>query len=131
LLLQQWGLVGGAIAAGATTLMDEAGLLIVTFHRFRVRARDLLLGNWRCVLATAVMASSVLAMQYERGTLAGSHRAGIHDMALDVALGMVSYAGTLLLAWVAAGRPRGAEAYAIEVAQQARRTMFVRRGWAR
>jgi hypothetical protein len=83
------------------------------------------------VLATAVMAATVLAMQYERGTLTGAHLAGLHSMAWDVAVGAVSYAATLTLAWLAAGRPRGAEAYAIEVAQQARRTMFARRGWAR
>ncbi len=61
-LVNSMGLLGAALAAGATSAIDDLALLLLTFRRFKVRAMDLLLSNWRCFVATASMAVTVLTI---------------------------------------------------------------------
>jgi hypothetical protein len=106
-------------------------MLLATFRRFRLRAVDLLLSNWRCGLASVAMTAAVLAVQYYQGTLPGGARAGFGNMAFDVLAGAASYTTVLLAAWLAAGQPRGAETYVMDVMRQAMRVLRARRGLIR
>ncbi len=128
ILVRQLGLVGGALAAVASILIEEAGFLLVTFRRFRLRAIDLLLSNWRCGVASAAMAATVLAVQYQQGTLHGGVHVGLGGLSIDVVAGAVSYTVVLLAAWLACGRPSGAETYLIDILRQGRRMARARRG---
>jgi O-antigen/teichoic acid export membrane protein len=130
-LVSRFGLIGGAFAAVASVLIEEAGMLLATFRRFRLRAVDLLLSNWRCGLASVAMTAAVLAVQYYQGTLPGGARAGFGNMAFDVLAGAASYTTVLLAAWLAAGQPRGAETYVMDVMRQAMRVLRARRGLIR
>ncbi len=130
-LVSQIGIVGGALAAAASSVVEEVSFLVTTFRRFRLRARDLLLSNWRCAIAATGMAGAVLGLQFWRGTLGGDVPAGLSDLALDVVTGVVCYAMLLLAAWLVSGRPRSAETYAIDVLRQAGRGLLVRWGLAR
>jgi lipopolysaccharide exporter len=125
-LVPQFGLLGAAYGVAATGLIEEVIYLIVTFRHTKLHARDLALGVWRPALATCVMTLVLLA--------AGLHRplvdAGvIWSSLLLVATGLIGalvYGATLLLAWVAAGRPRGAESYVLAMVGRAVKWPFGR-----
>ncbi len=99
-LVSRFGLIGGALAAVVSVLIEEAGLLLATFRRFKLRAVDLLASNWRCGLASVAMAAAVLVVQSWQGTLRGGVPAGAGGLAVDVLAGAVSYTIALLAAWL-------------------------------
>jgi O-antigen/teichoic acid export membrane protein len=118
-LVPRFGLIGAASGVAAIGLIEEVFYLVITFRHTGLRARDLAFGVWRPALATGVMVLVLLA--------AGLHQPGAdeglvwHAMQLagTVLLGAVVYGATLLLAWIASGRPRGAETYVLGMARQA------------
>ena len=126
-LVSRFGLIGGALAAVVSVLIEEAGLLLATFRRFKLRAVDLLASNWRCGLASVAMAAAVLVVQSWQGTLRGGVPAGAGGLAVDVLAGAVSYTIALLAAWLAVGQPPGAETYVRDVMRQALRGLRARR----
>lgn len=109
LLIRQFGLVGGAIAVALGMLLEHTGYVVDTCRRFGVQFSDLLRSTWRCLLATAAMAATLMSTGLGWQTAAGSRWESAWTLAAAVAIGLVSYAGTLLALWITAGRPPGAE----------------------
>ena len=109
-LVPPFGLIGAAAAAAASTLMEQAIYIIVTFRTFHVRIRDLLGHVWRSLLATAamvgVLATTGLAFS---PSLYLVLRPGVHLLIAGI-VGSFTYAAIILLSWRASGRPPGAEA---------------------
>jgi lipopolysaccharide exporter len=122
-----FGVIGAASGVAAVGLVQEAIYLIVTFRHTGLHARDLALGVWRPALAAGVMSLVVLAAGVyqplaDMGVIWSSLR-----LAATALLGAMVYGATLWLAWLAAGRPRGAESYVLEMAGQALRRWSVRK----
>jgi O-antigen/teichoic acid export membrane protein len=117
------GLMGAALTVGVCVLLEEAIYLVVTFGRFHLRAVLLLHHAWRPLLATAVMEAVLVLDGALRWDMEGQTS---FDLGLRVGgmvgLGVVAYGVTLLLAWIAAGRPQGAETYLLSTVRRAMRT---------
>ena len=125
-LVPAFGLIGAASGVAAVALIDEAIYLVVTFRHTGLRARDLATGVWRPALATGVMWLVLLAAGLPQPLAdAGVIWAGLR-LAATALFGAVIYGGTLLLAWLAAGRPKGAETYVLALTGQAWRHCFGR-----
>ena len=117
-LVVGFGLVGGAIAVAVSLTIEQGLYLDVTRRRLGVRVADLARGAWRAMLATVVM-GAVLAgcglgwTHADGGMLEAARLAGFATL-----IGAAVYALTLLAAWIASGRPDGAESDAIGLAQR-------------
>lgn len=118
-LVPRYGLIGAAAGIMVTMLFDELVYLIVTFRHARLRARDLVPGLWRPILATSAMALILLAFgRFEPFADAGLIARSLH-LATMVLFGCAVYGATLLLTWFAAGRPIGAESHTLTLARDA------------
>jgi O-antigen/teichoic acid export membrane protein len=124
-LVTRFGLLGGALAAATSSILDEIMYLFVTFRRFHVSATTLLYSNWRCLFGVTIMTITVLLTErWCRG--ADQLPVGSTGMVLEAFVGVVSYATVVLVAWLAAGRPPGAEYYALGVLRAAGRSLLAR-----
>lgn len=123
LVLVPWlGILGAAIAVGICAAVEEAIYLTVTFRRFRLRFITLMRQTWRPVLATAVMAACLWLEGGRLGTTAETPWALGTRIALMVAAGVVLYGAALFAAWLASGRPGGAEVYLLATARRVMRS---------
>ncbi len=98
------GLLGAAIGAGLAIVAEQAMYVARTCRHFGLRLRDLAKELWRVLAACTMMAAVLQACGY--GWASGP-QAG--DIVLPIGIGMISYVGVLSAAWLAAGRPAGAE----------------------
>lgn len=72
-----------------------------------------LAGLWRPAIASMIMALAVLLARHE--LLAGPPAVGsLGQLLIAVPVGVLTYAGALLVLWVLAGRPAGAESLLLE-----------------
>ena len=117
-LVPRFGLLGAAAGVAVIALVEEVYYLVITFRHTGLRPRDLALGLWRPALAAGVMALVLLAGGLDR-PVEGGLVWNIVGLGGTVLLGGLVYGGTLLLAWLASGRPRGAETYVLGMARQA------------
>jgi PST family polysaccharide transporter len=114
-----FGLIGAAVAVAATALVDETIYLIVTFRRTGLRARDLALNIWRPTLATGGMVLALLTTGLTEPALDASGVSSGLSLAATVLIGALVFGAVLLVTWLAAGRPRGAETYLLSIAGEA------------
>ena len=112
------GLIGAAVAVAITAMVDEVIYLVVTFRRASLHASDLAMILWRPALATGGMALAVYATGLTQPPAEGIGANGGFLLAAIVLLGALVYSVLLLLAWLASGRPRGAETYLLSAATQ-------------
>ena len=117
-LVPTFGLMGAVYGLAATGLIEEVIYLIITFRHTRLRPRDLALGLWRPSLATAVMAIVLLGAGLDQPLPDVAAMWRTLHLAGTALLGALVYSTTLLVAWLAAGRPRGAETYFLGLAGQ-------------
>ena len=117
-LIRPYGLLGAATAAAACIASEEILFLIVTFRRFQLSPLDLLASTWRCLLASAAMATVLVWEGFGWAPAAASTAGVLRTLALGASSGATTYTLTLLLAWWCVGRPRGAETYVMEVLRQ-------------
>jgi lipopolysaccharide exporter len=117
-LIDRFGLVGVGFAVAIVAIVEEICYLFVTFRRFGLRPTDLFRNNWRTALATGLMASAVVFL---KRTL-GMDATFLHLFG-QIAAGAVVYTAALLAAWLAAGRPRGAESVILNVIREAIRSL--------
>ena len=113
-----FGLIGAAAAVAVTALVDETIYLIVTFRRVGLRARDLVLNIWRPTLATGGMALALLTIGLTEPALDASITSSGLLLAATVLIGALVFGAIELLAWLASGRPRGAETYVLALTGQ-------------
>jgi lipopolysaccharide exporter len=113
-----FGLIGAAAAVAVTALADETIYLVVTFRRTGLRARDLARIIWRPALATGGMALALLTTDLTQPSVGESDVTSGMLLVATVLLGALVFGVVLLLAWLAAGRPRGAETYLLSMAGQ-------------
>lgn len=116
-----FGLIGAAAAVAVTATVDEVVYLVVTFRRVGLRALDLALIIWRPALATGGMVLVLLTTGLTQPSVGAGLGWSLLLLGATVLLGAVVFGVVLLLAWLAAGRPRGAETYLLSMAGQAMR----------
>jgi lipopolysaccharide exporter len=122
IVLLSWiGVLGAAVAVTASIFVEDALYIGLTFRRFGVRAAGLLGRVWRGLLAAACMAAALVQTGSGWTPATGGPAELAVQLAEAVALGGVVYVGVLLLAWLASGRPQGAEADAIAMLGRLRR----------
>jgi lipopolysaccharide exporter len=107
--IDRLGLFGGALAAALAIVAEQGLYVLLAIRNFALRPGDLLRHTWRCLLATAVMAAVLLYTDLGQHTAAPEAGALAQQLAVAVAVGVVTYGVVLLAAWLAAGRPPGAE----------------------
>lgn len=119
-LVPSFGILGAGIAVGICGFAEEIIYLTVTFRRLHLRAIALIHNTWRPLLATAAMAALLLWTGTARPDAAavGPWLLASH-IVVAITLGAAAYSGSLLLAWLAAGRPSGAETYVLNTARRA------------
>jgi lipopolysaccharide exporter len=108
-LIDRMGLYGAALAAAIAIAVEQSLYVVLTVRHFAVRPADLFRHTWRCLLATAAMAAVLLRSGLGGHTAAPEAGALAQQLVLAVLVGMATYTAVLLAAWLAAGRPPGAE----------------------
>ncbi|HEX4261096.1 MAG TPA: oligosaccharide flippase family protein [Acetobacteraceae bacterium] len=130
ILALHFGLVGAA--AGATiSIAGEQALFVASMSRgFGLRASHLLADVWRPLLGVGVMACVLVGsgLGWSGGPGTMLHIAG--RLALGSTVGAATFGAVVLLAWVATGRPDGAERDLLELGRRIRRRL-VRLVWRR
>lgn len=114
-LLVPYGMMGAAAAAAGCIAVEETLFIVVTFRRFHLRAMDLLRGIWRSLLATAAMAIVLVWEGVGWAPIPPDSSAMVYDLLLGFASGAATFTVVLLLAWLASGRPRGAETLVLDM----------------
>jgi O-antigen/teichoic acid export membrane protein len=109
-LIPLWGLTGAALAAAGAILVEQALTVGMALRRFRVGIGAFLGVVWRPAVASAGMA--VVLWGLGVGWTSGG---GVAALVYGVLAGAAAYGGVLLVVWIAAGRPRGAEADVLSV----------------
>jgi O-antigen/teichoic acid export membrane protein len=118
-MVPSFGLIGAATGVAACALFQEVVYLGVTFQRTGLRARDLAANVWRPALATGGMALALLATGLTQQPVDASGVCSGLLLAATVLTGALVFGAIVLLAWLASGRPRGAETYLWSVVEQA------------
>lgn len=103
----QFGMTGVAIGATASGVVMFFIAIAILKATIACHVSDFVRIYWRPMLASLVMAATV---HYAAQAMAVSAPL---RLALSVSLGVVTYTVVLLLLWLAAGRPAGAEAAAL------------------
>ena len=104
LMIPLLGLPGAATGAAIAVMLEQALTVATAMRQFRIPIGALLQGVWRPLLAALAMAGVLV------GTgLGWSDDAGVPALAEAITTGATTYTIVLLLSWIAAGRPKGAE----------------------
>jgi O-antigen/teichoic acid export membrane protein len=107
LLIPGFGVAGAAAGVAIAVVLEQGAFVGVTIRHFDLGVHDVIRAIWRSLAATIAMAAALVA------TGLGWQPAGaappIPALLEGIALGAATYAAALLLLWLAAGRPAGAE----------------------
>jgi lipopolysaccharide exporter len=118
-LIGSLGLLGAAVAASASIVVEEVVFLAVTFRHFKLSIRRLLRMMWRSIAATIVMAGVLWLCGLGWAPLATEAPLSLAAvLAGGTLLGAAVYGGVLLLAWRAGGCPAGPERTLLDVLRQ-------------
>ncbi len=135
-LIDRMGLYGAALAAAIAIAVEQSLYVLLTIRHFGLRPTALFRHTWRCLLATAAMAMVMLrtGLGWQIGPDSGvaaaevpTSGALVQHLAVAVLVGVVTYTAVLLAAWLAAGRPPGAETDFLALAR--RMTGRVAKAW--
>lgn len=113
LLIFIWrlGLMGAILAAGTGVVIEFFGYFSIALVRFQIAPRDLARTLWRIVLGSAAMSVALSATGLGWASASGDTALGLLRVLMEaVALGVLTYGGVVTGAWLAVGRPEGAEA---------------------
>jgi len=125
--IMYYGLIGAALGLAAATVFEEALCVLVAFQRLHLKLSALVRALWRPTLASAVMAGVMVAAGLGWTSFPFQPGGAILRLLAAISLGAAVFTATLLLAWLASGRPVGAET---DVLAGVRKAVFglVRRG---
>jgi O-antigen/teichoic acid export membrane protein len=104
-LIPSWGLTGAAYAAALSIVVEHSAIIAVATRRLRITVHRLAAHVWRPLFATIVMTAALPAM--------GLGWNSKTDLIATAGFGAFIYGACLGVAWIASGRPRGAEADAL------------------
>ena len=105
----RFGLTGAAIGMSLSLIIENLWYTALALRHLRLRAVDLLTHTWRGVLATLGMAGGLVFLGLGWTTVTGPGVEVAGALCTAVAAGAAIYGALLLLIWLVAGRPAGAE----------------------
>ncbi len=112
-------LTGAALAATVAIMLEQVLFVVLTIRHFDVTPRELLDRLWRTVLACTTMALVLAWSGFGwHATMAVTKLELGVELLTAVATGAAVYATTLVVLWLAAGRPDGAEADVLTLLQR-------------
>ncbi len=116
----QFGLPGAAVAAGGAMALEGVAYIVVTCRTLGITPGQFAQPVWRAALATLAMTAGVwgLGLGWQRTPATTPFVLG-EELATASLTGAVIYASVLFAAWVASGRPEGAEADALRTGRRA------------
>lgn len=118
-LVPRFGVLGAAIAIAITDALNQATYLAAALRRLNLRVTELLSRVWRCIFGTAVMTMALVELGLGwSASDAGSGSVLLVHLLSAVALGAAIYVTVVAGAWLASGRPNGAEADLITLARR-------------
>jgi O-antigen/teichoic acid export membrane protein len=120
-LVPRYGLIGAAIAVSIVDVVSQIVYFLVMTRRLHVGVAAIFARIWRTLIGTAVMTAILLITHLGWGNWAGKDPVLALHMTGAIALGAASYAVTVMLLWLASGRPDGAEADLLLTIQRFRR----------
>ena len=109
LLIPPYGVTGAAWAAAIATCVDQGATLLMALRHLRVTLRTFATHIVRPAIAAGAMTIGVLAI----GSWHALDGGVTWTLAVQAATGAIVYTIVLLAAWLAVGRPEGAEADSI------------------
>ncbi len=109
-MIPAFGLIGAASAAALAVIAEQTAIIALALRRLRIHPARLATHMWRPILATLAMTIGLAVMH-----LGWSDKTGVPTLLLAVSAGATLYLASLLLAWLAAGKPAGAEADAAKI----------------
>lgn len=123
LLTWKYELFGVVIALTISSVVDTLAMTLIVARYLRVGFLAHIHTFWRPVLATAAMAFGLTVLGFGWAEVAGGRMELILHTVLAAGLGGVFYCSALTLAWLAAGRPQGAERFLAELGMGAARRL--------
>jgi O-antigen/teichoic acid export membrane protein len=103
--------IAGAVAARLVTALAIAGFAMLAVRELiGLRIKDQLVGPWRPMISTAIMAAMVALLEASFGDVSGYYQLVLH-LAAIVGVGAAAYAGSMFLLWSLIGRPDGLESH--------------------
>ncbi|MGC9269842.1 oligosaccharide flippase family protein [Acidiphilium sp.] len=121
LLVPPYGLIGAAVAVSIIDVVSQIVYFMVMTRRLHVSIAAIVARVWRTLIGAGVMTAVLLAAHLGWGRWEGRDPVIALHLAGAVALGAASYALTVSLLWLAAGRPDGGEADLLLVLRRFRR----------
>jgi lipopolysaccharide exporter len=116
LLIPGFGLTGAAIAAAVAVLLEQVFTVATALRRFRVGVGTMIRQVWRPSLSACAMAAALASCG-----LGWSGDPSPLGLITAVITGTAIYAAVLLLSWLLAGRPAGAETDILALLRRAAR----------
>ena len=112
-VIPSFGVAGAAWAAAAAICVEQSLTMAMAFRRFGISLARFSSQLWRPVLGAFAMVAVLWFA--DLGWMPARDEALVLPLVLAVSIGAVVYCGTVLLAWLASGRPDGAEADVLAV----------------
>jgi hypothetical protein len=112
LLLPGYGVLGAAMAVLSAAVLSTPAYLFQTRSLVGVRIRPVMLAVFRPLTAALVMIAVVRTTVPPAGSIAGIFGPALLLVWAGV-LGALVYIGSIVLLWLAAGRPAGAEEFVL------------------
>ncbi|MDD2877375.1 MAG: oligosaccharide flippase family protein [Acidiphilium sp.] len=109
-LVPRYGLIGAAIAVSIIDVVTQIVYFMVMTRRLQVSVVAIFARVWRTLIGAGVMTVVLLVAHLGWGPWAGRDAILAAHLVGAVALGAASFGVTVLLLWLASGRPDGAEA---------------------
>lgn len=116
-LVWAFGLTGGAVALALALSFEQLLFLEVMRRRLTLALSELARQTWRPLLATAVMAATLAGLGLGWTGSPADNVGAARQLVVAMAAGAAVYFATLTVAWIAAGRPAGAETDLLHLAQ--------------
>ncbi len=118
-LVSAYGVTGGAVALGLSTLADQVLFVDVTLRRLDIHAKELVTRLWRAILACLAMTACLWSVGWAWTSTTGDSIFTVSvDMLLRAGAGALTYTAAIVILWIAAGRPNGAERYVFDQIQK-------------
>ena len=108
-LAARFGLTGAAIGMSLSLVIENLWYTALALRHLQIRPADLLTHIWRGVLASLGMAAALSFLGLGWTQVSGPGAAVAGALCTAVAVGAGVYVALVLLIWLAAGRPAGAE----------------------
>jgi O-antigen/teichoic acid export membrane protein len=107
-MIPLFGLAGAASAAALAVILEQTAIIVLALRRLCIHPVRLFSHLWRPILATLIMTGGLTVTHQ-----GWSNQTGVPALGITASTGALFYLTSLLLAWLAAGRPGGAEADAV------------------